>query len=75
MGARSPHGVGFASARLAVCQYRDIVPLEERAHAITQVIPDALLVDSFGENAIEDEQLAALGNIDGDAVWRSDVNH
>lgn len=75
IGTRGPHGVGFAGAGLTVGQDGDIVALEERADAVAEILPDPLLVDGLGKDAIKDEQLAPLRHIDGDTGGRRDMNH
>lgn len=63
-GARRSHGVRFAGTGLAVGQNGNIVALEERAHAVANIFPDAILVRSFGKHSIKHEQLPTLRDID-----------
>ena len=62
---RRAHGIGFASTRLAVCQYGDIVALHERIDAVADVFPDSILIFAIGEYTIEDEEFLALRRLDG----------
>lgn len=73
-GAGGSHGEGFAGAGLAVGEDGDIVALDERGHAFLHVLKDAFLVDVFAENAVEDEELAAVGGIHGDLLARGDLD-
>jgi hypothetical protein len=47
--------------------------LQERADALPEVLPNALLVDILAEDAVKDEQLLALGGLDGQVGWGGDV--
>lgn len=70
-----PHGIRLAGPGLTIRQNRDIVTLEKRGNTIAQVIPHAILVDGFGEDTIEDEEFAALRDVDGEVRGRRDVDH
>lgn len=39
-----------------------------------EVVPDALLVDALAEDAVKDEELAALGGVDGQRGRRGDMD-
>lgn len=75
IGTRGTHGVGFAGTGLTIGQDGDIVPLEERADAVREILPDTLLLDRLGKDAIKNEQLATLGDIDGDTGRGRDMDH
>lgn len=62
--AGGAHCVRLPSARLAICEDRDIVALDERAHALVQVAPYAFLIYVFAKHPVEDEELLALGGFD-----------
>lgn len=75
VGTGSTHSIGFSGTRLSVGQNRNIVSLQEGIYAITEILPDALLVGGLGKNSIEDEDLAALGHIDGETGRGCDMDH
>lgn len=75
IGTGRTHGIGLAGTRLTVRQKGDIVTLQERVDTVAEILPHALLVDGLCENAIEDEQLAALRDIDSDTGGCRDMNH
>jgi hypothetical protein len=63
-GPGGTHRVRLAGARLAVGEDGHVVALQERADALAEVLPHALLVDILAEDAVKDEQLLALGGLD-----------
>lgn len=69
------HRVRLSGAGLAVCQQRDIVALDEGVDAVGDVVPDAVLLGVLAEDAVEDEELAALGRVDGEARVGGYVDH
>lgn len=74
-GTGGTHRVRLSRSGLAVCQQRDIVSGGEGVHAVLQVFPHAGLVDFGGEDAVEDEDLAALRRIDGEGGVGHDLDH
>ena len=73
--ARGAHCEGFASARLAVGHDRNIVALDKGGGAFRDVVPDAFLIDILAEDAVEDEQFAALWGIHREAGCGVHVHH
>lgn len=67
-GARCAHSERLAGARLAVCEDGDIVALNEGCDALLDVVEDAFLVDVLAKNAVENEELPAIGGVDGDLL-------
>lgn len=75
IGTRCSHGIGLARAGLSVRQQRDIVALQERVDTFAEILPHALLVDRLRKDAIENEQLTTLRDINGHTGGSSDMNH
>lgn len=69
------HRVRLSGAGLAVGQQRDIITLNEGVDAVGYVVPDAVLPRVLAEDAVEDEELAALGRVDGEARLGGYVDH
>ena len=63
----------LSGPRLTVRQQRDVVALDKGVDAVAEVVPHALLLDILAEDAVEDEELAALGRFDGQARRGGDV--
>ena len=70
---RGAHRVRLSGPGLTVCEQGDIVALDKGVDAVAEVVPHALLLDILAEDAVEDEELAALGRVDGQAGRRGDV--
>lgn len=75
MGPRGSHSIRLPGAGLTIGQDGDIVALKKRLYTFAQVLPYSALVYGLGKHAIENEQLAALGNVDGQIAERGDMNH
>lgn len=68
------HGKGFAGAGLAIGEDGDIVALDERGDALLHILKNAFLIDVFAKDAVEDEELPAIGGVDGDLLARSNFD-
>lgn len=74
-GPRCAHGVRLASAGLAIGEEGDIVTARKCRDGVGEVVPDALLGNIGTKDAIEDEELATLGRVDGDARVGGGLDH